>query len=502
MEFERITPEQAGISSIHIIDLLNDLKRGGTELHSMILMRRGKVFAECYCKPYNKNSRHTMFSFTKSLTSTAIGFAREEGFLTLDEKLVDIFPEKLPENVSENLKKCTIENLLTMSCGHEDEIPILGMVDKDWIAQFLAHTFKYKPGTHFMYNTAGTNMLCAILKKKSGKELMEYLKPRLFDKIGIGDVPCMKLYDGTDMGGAGSRLTTDEMARFITFVANRGTWNGERLLGEDWFDLATSVRIQTGENCNGGDWENGYGYQFWKCSKDDIFRADGAFGQNGIVCPKLGVVIIITSCSPALQNTLSPLWSDLIPYFEDKPLAEDRENNLILNYVLNHEELAAPISTREPCGEEKFNGTSYKPLHPFNGNWADLTGGAGISAFGDFKLVNKPFSQEEFKSFTFKVSPYEITLEAKVGGETQLLHVSMESAYNTFDMSGKTYGAVGKWVKENIFEFTVRCAESATGRNFRLLFTDNGAILSRSSTYPEAGCLNDYDVSDIVFEKI
>ena len=125
-----------------------------------------------------------MFSFSKSLTSTAIGFARQEGILSLEEKLVDIFPDKLPENPSENLKKAEIRHLLMMGCGHETEIPNLGLGDPDWIKSFLTHPFVYEPGTHFLYNTAGTNLLSAILTRKTGQTLTEFLRPRLMEPWG------------------------------------------------------------------------------------------------------------------------------------------------------------------------------------------------------------------------------------------------------------------------------------------------------------------------------
>ena len=174
MDFSRVTPESVGISSQAILNTLDAMDALGVEMHGIMLVRHGKVCAEGYWKPYNKKTPHIMFSFTKSLVSTAIGFARQEGLLSLDEKLVDLFPGKLHEHPSENLKKCQIYHLLVMGCGHETEPQI--QRNPDWISAFLAHPFVYEPGTHFLYNSAGTNLLCAILQKKDGANLDRVFK--------------------------------------------------------------------------------------------------------------------------------------------------------------------------------------------------------------------------------------------------------------------------------------------------------------------------------------
>lgn len=182
MILERVTPESVGIHSEGILKFIDLAESRGLELHSMMLLRHGKVCAEGWWKPYNPASPHMMFSFTKALTSTAIGFACQEGALSLDDRLSELFPDKMPENPSENLLACTVRDLLTMSCGHETEINTFDVNEPDWIKNFLSHEFKYKPGTCFMYNTAGTNMLCAALKRRTGENLFEYLTPRLLSR--------------------------------------------------------------------------------------------------------------------------------------------------------------------------------------------------------------------------------------------------------------------------------------------------------------------------------
>lgn len=179
------------------------------------------------------------------------------------------------------------------------------MNEPDWIKNFLSHEFKYKPGTCFMYNTAGTNMLCAALKRRTGENLFEYLTPRLFEPLGMENIECFRLPDGIEMGGAGSRLKTEDMARFILFVSRHGKWEGKQLLNAEWFDMASANQVSTispANNADNPDWRCGYGFQFWRCVPEHVFRADGAFGQYGVVFEDKDTVLILQSSSSNQQE--------------------------------------------------------------------------------------------------------------------------------------------------------------------------------------------------------
>lgn len=506
MELERITPEEAGISSRYVLDFLDDAKRHGLEIHSLMFLRHGKVYAESWWKPYCKDQPHSMFSFTKSLVSTAVGFAVQEGKMSLDDRIVDIFPDNLPEQPSENLKKVTIQHLLTMSCGHENEIPVLGMEDKDWIRSFLAHPFVFEPGTTFMYNTAGTNLVCAIIEKKTGEGFIEYLKPRLLEPLGMEDVPCLKLPDGTYMGGAGSKLTTEQMARFIQFVANKGTWEGKRLLNPEWFELACSKLVDNEITpCYSSpyaDWKMGYGFQFWQCSPKNVFRADGAFGQFGVVCKDQDAVFILQTASTNFHITLKCIWDNILSHFEDKALPSDRKNYHRLANRLKNAEITAPMSHRNPYSEDALNGSIYAPVNKLCGDWTDLIGGAGVSAKRPYDGIIAPGSTEEFRSFKLEFSEFQASLTATIGESEQLLPISLDSSYNSFTLNGKTYGAVGTWRSADRFDFDVRCAQAATGKCYTMEFDDEGMSLSWLSTVPEFGGLNDWKEEPIRFRKV
>ncbi len=312
--FERVTPESVGIRSEGILAFLDDIERKGLELHSLMILRHGKCCTAGWWAPYGPDYPHPLFSFSKSLTATAIGFAEQEGILSLSERLADLFPEALPNNPSDNLKEATIHHLLCMSCGHETESPDRG---PDWIRSFFSHPFLHKPGEFFRYNTVGTNLLAAILKRKTGQDVTEFLQPRLFAPLGISNIFSYHLPDpdSVGMGGSGMKLTTEDMARFAYFMLQKGKWEGQQLLNESWFERAASRQMETAGDSEGHvkEWANGYGYQCWMCSLPGSFRADGAYGQFGFAYPTLDMCVITTAATEQTQSMVDSMMEHLIP---------------------------------------------------------------------------------------------------------------------------------------------------------------------------------------------
>ena len=242
-EFERVTPESVGIPSSSIEALLDKLEEGWTEPHGLMIMRHGKVCAEGWWSPYAPGIRHGLQSHTKTYAATAVGIAYTEGLLKLTDRIVDIFPDEIPENPSENLKKLRVRDVLCMGCGM-DEMPRPSM---DWIREFLATPVVHEPGTAFMYNSTGSTFLGAIVRKLTGLGLHDYLKPRLFDKIGI-DADNLRwtcMPDGMEIGGGGLSATTEDNLRLMKLYADGGVWEGQRILAEDYVKLATSLQNES-----------------------------------------------------------------------------------------------------------------------------------------------------------------------------------------------------------------------------------------------------------------
>ena len=483
MILERVTPESVGIHSEGILKFIDLAESRGLELHSMMLLRHGKVCAEGWWKPYNPASPHMMFSFTKALTSTAIGFACQEGALSLDDRLSELFPDKMPENPSENLLACTVRDLLTMSCGHETEINTFDVNEPDWIKNFFSHEFKYKPGTCFMYNTAGTNMLCAALKRRTGENLFEYLTPRLFEPLGMENIECFRLPDGIEMGGAGSRLKTEDMARFILFVSRHGKWEGKQLLNAEWFDMASANQVSTispANNADNPDWRCGYGFQFWRCVPEHVFRADGAFGQYGVVFEDKDTVLILQSSSSNQQEQLTCAWEALLPAITDEETLPESPMAHVLKKRLEKAEITPMLSSRNPWSEKEIEGKKFAFTEEVPG-LVDFIGGVWIVApqGGVTKTLRFEFAPEK-ANLVFEQDNGEFTVE-----------IGLQSHFTSFTLGGRTYGAVGRWRSDKRFELEVRCAESAGGRRMIFTFEGDALTLETESTMAISGGIAD-----------
>lgn len=316
----RATPESQGVSSASILDFITaaDQTLGG--IHSVMIVRHGRVITEGWWAPYDAASRHELYSLSKSFTATAVGLALGEGRLTLDDEVTKFFPGEVPADASANLKAMRIRDLLTMSTGHQDETS--SSPDRISPASFLAHPVPHKPGTHFRYNTPATFMLAAIVEKQTGQPLIDYLRPRLFEPLGIENPTWDTNRDGVALGGYGLRVRTEDIARFGQLHLQQGRWKGRALLDPAWVAQASGRQVSNGSNPK-SDWEQGYGFQFWRC-RHGAYRGDGAFGQYCVVLPDQEAVIAITSGLKDMQAVLNLLWDRLLPAFKARRLPADR----------------------------------------------------------------------------------------------------------------------------------------------------------------------------------
>jgi CubicO group peptidase (beta-lactamase class C family) len=320
---ETVTPESLGIPSEAILDFIREAERERKdELHSFILMRHGKVAAEGYWNPYNAESPHMLYSLSKSFTSTAIGLAQAEGMLTIDDRVISFFPDETPQNPSGNLRAMRIRDLLKMNSGHNEDASGRMQQDREsWVRGFLSLPVEHKPGTHFVYNSGASFMLSAIVQKVTGETLLQYLTPRLFEPLGIDQPTWESNMNGINMGGWGLKIRTRDIVHFGQLYLQEGQWNGQQLIPVSWVKEATSYQTSNGSNPN-SDWEQGYGYQFWRC-RHNVYRGDGAFGQYCIVMPGQDAVMAITSGTRDMQAILNLVWNHLLPAMQEGPLEEN-----------------------------------------------------------------------------------------------------------------------------------------------------------------------------------
>jgi CubicO group peptidase (beta-lactamase class C family) len=308
----RSTPEAQGVSSAGILAFIEAADKTVDTMNSVIIVRHGKVIAEGWWKPYEAEAPHWLFSLSKSFTSIAVGIAIAEGKLSLDDPVLKFFPDLAPATPSENLKQMRVRDLLIMSTGQLNaDVEKIGPLESpNTIKAFLEAPVAVKPGTHFLYNSPATFMLSAIVQKTTGQKMVDYLRPRLFDPLGISNPTWQESAAGISLGASGLELKTEDIARFGQLVLQRGTWEGRQLVPADWVAAATARQTSTG-SAPMSDWDQGYGYQFWRSRHG--FRGDGAFGQFCFVLPELDATIAITSGSGNMQAVMNLVWEHLLP---------------------------------------------------------------------------------------------------------------------------------------------------------------------------------------------
>jgi CubicO group peptidase (beta-lactamase class C family) len=373
----RSTPEAEGVDPAGLLALVEAFESKINAVHSMMLVRHGKVVAEGWWAPYQAGDLHIMYSVSKSFTSTAIGLAQQEGLLNVNDLVISHFPELLPEDPAEQMKHMRIRDLLRMSSGHQDDMNQLIKKNPDgaWIKAFLATPVENKPGTRWVYNSACSYMLAAIVQKVSKQSLEEFLKPRLFEPLGILPPMWGKSPEGINLGDGGLTLRTEDLAKFGLLYLQKGMWNGKRLLAERWVEDASSLQTSTGGNPD-SNWDAGYGYQFWR-NKSVGYRADGAFGQFAFVLPKYDAVLAVTSGTGDMAGVMDSVWQYLLPALREHALPQNAATQGRLKAKLSS--LALPVQSGAPSVALAADVSGRK--YSFEGNELGITS-AGVDFFG------------------------------------------------------------------------------------------------------------------------
>ena len=341
----RSSPESQGVSSAGILAFVRAADKDIDAMNSVMLLRHGQVVAEGWWAPYEADTPHSLYSLSKSFTSTAVGLAIAEGKLSVDDPVLKFFPDDAPREPSKNLRAMRVSDLLRMATGHQDE-PKRGP-EQPWARTFLAQEVPHKPGTHFLYNTSGTYMLSAIVQQATGTTVLDYLKPRLFEPLGIEHPTWEASPQGISAGGFGLSLRTEDIAKFGQLCLQKGEWGGKQLVPKAWIEAATARQVANGSNPE-SDWDQGYGYQFWR-SRHGAYRGDGAFGQYCIILPEQDAVIAITSGVKDMQAVLNLVWDKLLPALKSGPLPPDEDSRETLASTLKGLSLRPQEGTSPPA---------------------------------------------------------------------------------------------------------------------------------------------------------
>jgi len=322
--FDRATPESQGVESERVADFLEDILENQQvlKIHQLMILRNGKVITECAFYPYERGIWHVTHSLCKSITSLAIGLLIDEGKLTLDTRIIDIYPDDISSIAAIRKKELTIRHLLTMSSGIS--LNETGSVtETDWLKSCLESKANFKAGTEFHYNSMNTYVLAEIVKTLSGQSLSEYLSERLFEPMGIRQFAWEKSPTGTEKGGWGLYIHAEDVAKLVQLTLDGGKWNGRQLISQEYIRQATTKQIDSAQHMN----DFGYGFQMWMGKRLGSYQFNGMLGQNAFAFPDLNMQIVIFSGSSALFP--KSLISDIVSrYFGDgfRPKAVRRED--------------------------------------------------------------------------------------------------------------------------------------------------------------------------------
>ncbi|HYI57102.1 MAG TPA: serine hydrolase domain-containing protein [Microlunatus sp.] len=360
----RSSPSSQGVDPTGIEAFLDDMEADPqVEMHSLMLLRNGHVVTEGWWAPYGPDRVHLLYSLSKSFTSTAAGFAVAEGLLDLDRTVVSYFPEFDADITDERSRSILVRHVAAMASGHHTETIEQAMANDpaEPVRGFLMIPPEHEPGSWFAYNQPCTYALAAIIQRESGQRLVDYLRPRLFDPLGIGPVGWQHHPNGRDLGFTGLHASTDAIAKLGQLYLQRGWWGDRRLLPGAWVDEATAKQVDNPGEEN-PDWSQGYGFQFWMARHG--YRGDGAYGQFCVVLPEYDAVVAITGASIDMQAVLDGLWTHLLPAFgDDHRSSPDRTAaDLHLARRMSSLELAPAAGKSEPEeAADEWDGAVFRP---------------------------------------------------------------------------------------------------------------------------------------------
>ena len=465
---EHVTPESVGVDSAKINAFLNEIKNKKLGLQSFTMVRHGKVFAQGFFKPYSKDYPHVLYSMSKSITSTAVGFAIDEGLIHLDDKVAYFFPEytsaKLPQN-----QRLTVGMLLTMRSDK-----MITFLDEkegtDWVKHFFDAPFMCPPNTKFNYISENTFMLSAIITKVTGMSMIEYLTPRMFEPLGIDPPFWESEKTGSNAAGWGLYMKSEDLAKFFIPYINGGKWlDGTQLVPENWVKEATKKQT---ESVNDGFIDNmcGYGYQFWRNPVSNSYRADGLMGQRCFMFPEYDALVVFNCGESEDYKVMKVFWQYFPECFSSEELEEDKEKQeRLLKTIdsLSTEDL--PATKRNKDLESKFSGKTIKCRT--NG----YTSVISISILN--MLYKKPGKINEMKldfnedglKFTWKEKDYVNTIDVGMNGEYGVSEMTLGDLH---------YHAYSKaaWQKDGTLKLWIRPIETAHVRKFTFQFLNNNKV--------------------------
>lgn len=345
-------PEVVGISSEAVLKFIEVLEKENTEFHSLMFIRHGIVAAECHRFPFRADVPHCMYSISKNITSVAIGFAVYEGYIKLDDKVIDFFPEYVKKDDS-NLDRLTIRHLITMTSGKRPSY-LLNKTRNNWVEHLIDAKWVSSPGKDFEYINENVYMLCAILARATGQSVSDFLTPRLWHPLGCETPYWETDHNGIESGGWGIYLTPETYAKFFVCIHKSGKFNGKQIIPAEWVEQA----ILNQNDKKGPSRKKGYGFSFWR-ENEKTYHGEGMFGQIARIYEDKDLIILST-CGESHISTIHRQMNELA----EKGLVEeipDAPKNPEFIEVLNNKFIdTVPKSIIRSPMEKSIQGKTIK----------------------------------------------------------------------------------------------------------------------------------------------
>lgn len=470
LTIERAFPEQTGIPSDRIVHLLKRLEKKKIPMHSFLLMHRNKLICECYYSPVNANTLHRMFSITKSFTSIAIGLLADEGRLSLDDRIVDYFPEKVPRDVHPYIAEMTIRNMLMMRTCHEKTTYKLDM-ENDWVESFFTTPPTHPAGTVFHYDTSSAHTLCALAEKLSGMDMLAYIKKKLAP-VGLSEESyLLKDPFGVSVGGSGLVATSLDMLKFGMFLYREGNIDGEQLLSASYIKEATSCLTATAVTAPLPSEACGYGMQIWRTQRNG-YVCYGMGGQLIIVLPDYELICVTTADTQGIgggnQQIYDALYEEILPYVGTVSDSGAEEREQYKKFIASRT-LYVPDGQKYCALSEKIAGKRFS-----------ITYGDSFSSMQiDFHQTDD--REEASGCITFEYQGRSYNIAFGIGCQ----ETGMLPLYSFY------YAASGVWLSDDTLYVRINIIDSCVG-SIHLQFSFQGSMMTLFMRKQEESLLNEF----------
>ncbi len=487
-----VKPEDVGVSSAEIAAFLDEIEENDFNVHSFMVLRHGKVAAECWRAPFAPEEPHALYSVSKTFTAVAVGIAVGEGLLTTEDKVKDYFPEITQDLKDKKLEQLTVRHLLTMTGGKNPSI--LDNKSKGrWVESYFKFPWKGAPGEAFKYVSENTFMLCAILVKVTGQSVREYLQPRLFGPLGI-DPPMWETDEnGVEAGGWGLYVTTEDLAKLMLCIQNGGVFNGKRIFPEDYARAMTGFQADNAPANSSPDSRAGYGYCVWRNEGANGYRADGMFSQFGIVFEDYDAILAINAGIPKEQTCRDLIWRHFPKAFLEEPAAD-------------------PAATAVPGLAERLKNAKIElPCPPSASPMAEFAEGRNIKFRRKvfLNLIGFPMSMlplavtfmatdraGNIDDVKFHFDPDALFMSWREGDETNTVKAGMNGRYCYGNMTlGKvTYKVccTAQWKADDRLFVSVRPINTIGKRMLDFSFSCRGNVVMTPSGDPSVKAIAEY----------